>query len=128
MTESGYVSGGFNSSSEQLKTAAQQQFAKYLVNVTEHLEDEYGIDVDTIDPLNEPNTNYWGTTLSNGKPVGGRQEGMHVGPARQAQQRVFHVSGLTAGEHTLRVVNKQRYADTGRLALIDAFIVETPAS
>jgi hypothetical protein len=83
MTESGYVSGGFNASSEQLKPAAQAQFATYLVKVTEHLEDEYGIDVDTIDPFNEPNTNYWGTTLSNGKPVGGRQEGMHVGPARQ---------------------------------------------
>ncbi|WP_395244049.1 RICIN domain-containing protein [Agromyces sp. MMS24-K17] len=83
MTESGYVSGGFNASSEQLKPAAQAQFATYLVNVTEHLEDEYGISVDTIDPFNEPNTNYWGTTLSNGKPVGGRQEGMHVGPARQ---------------------------------------------
>lgn len=83
MTESGYVSGGFNATSEQLKPAAQAQFASYLVNVTEHLEDEYGISVDTIDPFNEPNTNYWGTTLSNGKPVGGRQEGMHVGPARQ---------------------------------------------
>ncbi|MDQ0895066.1 RICIN domain-containing protein [Agromyces ramosus] len=83
MTESGYVSGGFNSSAEQLKPAAEAQFAKYLVNVTEHLEDEYGIEVETLDPFNEPNTNYWGTTLSNGKPVGGRQEGMHMGPARQ---------------------------------------------
>ncbi|MBT2518293.1 RICIN domain-containing protein [Streptomyces sp. ISL-90] len=83
MTESGYVSGGFNSSAEQLKPAAQAQFAKYLVNVTEHLEDEYGIEVDTLDPFNEPNTGYWGTTLSNGKPVAGRQEGMHMGPARQ---------------------------------------------
>jgi O-glycosyl hydrolase len=85
MTESGYVSGGFNSSAEQLKPAAEEQFAKYLVRVTEHLEDEYGIEVDTLDPFNEPNTNYWGTTLSNGKPVGGRQEGMHMGPARQVQ-------------------------------------------
>ena len=83
MTESGYVSGGFNASSEQLKPAAEAQFASYLVRVTEHLEDQYGIDVDTIDPFNEPNTNYWGTTLSNGTPVGGRQEGMHMGPARQ---------------------------------------------
>ena len=83
MTESGYVSGGFNATAEQLKPAAEAQFASYLVRVTEHLEDEYGIDVDTIDPFNEPNTNYWGTTLSNGKPVGGRQEGMHMGPARQ---------------------------------------------
>jgi O-glycosyl hydrolase len=83
MTESGYVSGGFNSSAEQLKPAAEEQFAKYLVNVTEHLEDEYGIEIDTLDPFNEPNTGYWGTTLSNGKPVGGRQEGMHMGPVRQ---------------------------------------------
>lgn len=85
MTESGYVTGGFNSSAEQLKPAAEAQFAKYLVNVTEHLEDEYGIEVDTLDPFNEPNTNYWGTQLSNGVPVGGRQEGMHMGPVRQVQ-------------------------------------------
>lgn len=84
MTESGYVSGGFNASSEQLKPAAEQQFAKYLVNVTEHLEDEYGIEFDTLDPFNEPNTNYWGTQLTNGVPTGGRQEGMHMGPTRQA--------------------------------------------
>ncbi|NQX12228.1 discoidin domain-containing protein [Microbacteriaceae bacterium VKM Ac-2855] len=83
MTESGYVSGGFNATSEQLKPAAEAQFAQYLTTVTEHLEDEYGISVDSLDPFNEPNTNYWGTTLSNGVPVGGRQEGMHVGPTRQ---------------------------------------------
>lgn len=85
MTESGYVSGGFDSSAEQLKPAAIEPFAEYLVRVTEHLEDRYGIDVESIDPLNEPNTDYWGTRLQNGVPVGGRQEGMHVGPARQAQ-------------------------------------------
>lgn len=83
MTESGYVSGGFNASSEQLKPAAEKQFATYLATVTVHLEDEYGIAFDTLDPFNEPNTNYWGTTLQNGVPVGGRQEGMHMGPARQ---------------------------------------------
>ena len=42
----------------------------------------HGIKVDTIDPLNEPNTNYWGTQLGpDGQPTGGRQEGAHVGPA-----------------------------------------------
>ena len=89
MTESGYVSGGFNASSEQLKPVAEAQFASYLVRVTEHLEDQYGIDVDTIDPFNEPNTNYWGTTLSNGKPVGGRPGGhAHgAGPPGLAHRR-----------------------------------------
>ncbi|MBF4461184.1 discoidin domain-containing protein [Rathayibacter sp. VKM Ac-2878] len=84
MTESGYVSGGFDSSAEQLKPAAEAQFAKYLVNVTSHLEDQYGISFDSLDPFNEPNTPYWGTQLTNGVPTGGRQEGMHVGPSRQA--------------------------------------------
>ncbi|ROP56639.1 Ig-like protein group 4 [Rathayibacter sp. PhB185] len=84
MTESGYVSGGFNASSEQLKPAAEAKFAQYLATVTAHMEDEYGIEFDTLDPFNEPNTNYWGTQLTNGVPTGGRQEGMHMGPTRQA--------------------------------------------
>lgn len=85
MTESGYVSGGIgNGSAENLRTDAIDDFATYLTAVTEHLEDTYGIDVATVDPLNEPNTSYWSTTLTNGVPTGGRQEGMHVGPARQA--------------------------------------------
>jgi O-glycosyl hydrolase len=85
MTESGYVSGGIgNGSTEALRTDAIDDFATYLTAVTEHLEDTYGIDVATVDPLNEPNTSYWSTTLTNGVPTGGRQEGMHVGPARQA--------------------------------------------
>lgn len=82
MTESGYVSGGFDSTDEQLKPEADEKFVAYLTRVTEHLEDEYGITVDTLDPFNEPNTDYWGTTIRNGQPTG-RQEGMHVGPQRQ---------------------------------------------
>ena len=34
-------------------------FAAYLVNVVEELEETHGIDFDTLDPFNEPNTNYW---------------------------------------------------------------------
>lgn len=83
MTESGYVSGGFDASAEQLKPEADEKFVAYLARVTEFLEEEYGIEVDTIDPFNEPNTDYWGTTLRDGVAVGGRQEGMHVGPQRQ---------------------------------------------
>ena len=84
LTSSGYTSGGTNSTAENLPTTALDQFAGYLVKVVEHLEDQYGIEFDTIDPFNEPNTNYWSTTLTNGVPTGGRQEGMHVGTARQA--------------------------------------------
>ena len=83
-TVSGYVSGGFDSSADQIRRETLDDFATYLVRVSERLEQEHGIAFDTIDPLNEPNTPYWGTQLGpDGQPTGGRQEGAHAGPALQ---------------------------------------------
>lgn len=86
LTQSGFVSGGINNAtSEQLASEDMDDFSSYLVNVVEHLEDEYGIQFDTLDPFNEPNTNYWSTRLgANGWPTSAsRQEGAHIGPAAQ---------------------------------------------
>ncbi|MGW0710643.1 glycoside hydrolase [Streptomyces sp. NPDC002643] len=83
-TVSGYVSGGFDASTDQIRADRVDEFATYLVRVTEELEKRHGIDFDTIAPLNEPNTNYWGTQLgADGQPTGGRQEGAHAGPGLQ---------------------------------------------
>ncbi|QQM45979.1 glycoside hydrolase [Streptomyces liliifuscus] len=88
MTKSGYVSGGFNATEDQLKTESVDDFAAYMAGATKRLEKAEGIKVDTIDPFNEPNTNYWSTRLgADGKPVGGRQEGAHIGP--ELQQKVI---------------------------------------
>ncbi|MFF5009158.1 glycoside hydrolase [Streptomyces phaeochromogenes] len=88
MTKSGYVSGGFNATDDQLKTESVDDFAAYMAGATKRLEKAEGIKVDTIDPFNEPNTNYWSTRLgADGKPVGGRQEGAHIGP--ELQQKVI---------------------------------------
>jgi len=85
-TVSGYVSGGFDAGTDQIRADKVDEFATYLVRVAEHLEQAHGIKFDTIDPLNEPNTNYWGTTLgADGQPTGGRQEGAHAGPQLQSQ-------------------------------------------
>ncbi|MDT0397516.1 MULTISPECIES: RICIN domain-containing protein [Streptomyces] len=84
MTVSGYVSGGFDATADQLKTESVDDFAAYLAGATQRLEKAHGIEVDTVDPFNEPNTNYWSTRLgADGEPVGGRQEGAHIGPALQ---------------------------------------------
>lgn len=86
LTQSGYVSGGINNAtSEQLAPADMEKFAGYLVTVVDELEKEHGIQFDTIDPFNEPNTNYWSTQIPNGAtwPTGGRQEGAHIGPQAQ---------------------------------------------
>ncbi|NEE22077.1 ricin-type beta-trefoil lectin domain protein [Streptomyces sp. SID7499] len=88
MTESGYVSGNFDAGKDQLKPGSVDDFAKYLVGATERLEKAHHIKVDTLDPFNEPNTDYWGTKLGpDGQPTGGRQEGAHIGP--EMQQKVI---------------------------------------
>ncbi|MEV5436514.1 RICIN domain-containing protein [Streptomyces sp. NPDC052682] len=88
MTVSGYVSGNFDAGKDQLKPESVEDFAKYLVGATERLEKAHHIKVDTLDPFNEPNTTYWGTKLGpDGEPVGGRQEGAHMGP--ELQQKVI---------------------------------------
>ncbi|MFC8423389.1 RICIN domain-containing protein [Streptomyces sp. NPDC057236] len=89
MTVSGYVSGGFDATADQLKTGSVDDFAAYLAGATKRLEKAHGIEVDTVDPFNEPNTNYWSTRLgADGEPVGGRQEGAHIGP--ELQEKVLH--------------------------------------
>lgn len=87
LTQSGFVSGGINNAtSEQLATADMDKFAGYLTTVVDELEKEHGITFDTIDPFNEPNTNYWSTSIPSGQTwptSASRQEGAHIGPQRQ---------------------------------------------
>ncbi|MBB3159424.1 O-glycosyl hydrolase [Microbacterium proteolyticum] len=87
LTQSGFVSGGINNAtSEQLATADMDKFAGYLTTVVDELEKEHGIQFDTIDPFNEPNTNYWSTNIPAGQTwptSASRQEGAHIGPQRQ---------------------------------------------
>ncbi|WIM98512.1 glycoside hydrolase [Actinoplanes oblitus] len=84
-TVSGYVSGGFTATADQIRPDRVDEFAQYLTRVAGHLEQAHGITFDAIEPLNEPNTDYWSTTLgADGQPTGGRQEGAHAGPAAQS--------------------------------------------
>ncbi|WP_051389383.1 glycoside hydrolase [Arthrobacter sp. 35W] len=86
MTESGYVSGGQDPNADQIKPGAIGKFTKYLKTAAQQVEQSAGIKFDTINPLNEPNTNYWKTTFGgNGLPNGGGQEGAHAGPGLQSQ-------------------------------------------
>lgn len=85
-TVSGYVSGGFSATDEQLRPDRVGDFTAYLAQVVRTLERAHGITFSSVNPLNEPNTNYWKTTLgADGNPIGGRQEGAHIGPAVQSQ-------------------------------------------
>ncbi|GAA3465383.1 glycoside hydrolase [Saccharothrix longispora] len=136
-TVSGYVSGGFDASADQIRADRVDDFATYLVRVSEHVERTHGIRFDTIDPLNEPNTNYWGTQLGpDGRPTGGRQEGAHAGPALQqsvilALRKALDASALDARlsavdetSPTLFRTNWNAYGDEGQAA-VDQLNVHT---
>ncbi|MDN3239604.1 RICIN domain-containing protein [Glycomyces tritici] len=103
-TVSGYVSGGFDANTDQIRTDSVDEFATYLTEVMAHVEAEHGIEFDTVDPLNEPNTNYWGTQLgADGvQPTGGGQEGAHAGP--ELQQLVINALAAQLSESELDTV------------------------
>ncbi|MBY7142884.1 RICIN domain-containing protein [Virgibacillus sp. NKC19-3] len=77
MTESGYTSGNWDSWEDNLRSDQYENFAIYLTNVVEYLQEEIDIDIQTLSPANEPNNGYWGAL--------GRQEGSNWAPASQAK-------------------------------------------
>jgi O-glycosyl hydrolase len=74
MTKSGCASGN-GDGSNNLKDDAYDDFADYLTEVVKHYRDEYGIVFRTLEPLNEPNANWWKSD--------GSQEGCHFSPSNQ---------------------------------------------
>ncbi len=75
MTYSGCSAGNSDAGKDNLKPAYYSQFCDYLIAVCKHFKDEYGVEFKTLDPFNEPNTNYWGAN--------GGQEGCHFDPSSQ---------------------------------------------
>ena len=70
MTNSGCSSGGKDPNKNNLKDDYYDDFAEYLAEVCLHYEKEWGVDIQSITPLNEPYTNFW-SAYSN------KQEGCH---------------------------------------------------
>ena len=91
MTYSGCVAGHTDAGKDNLKPEYYEEFAHYLVDVCQHYKDEYGIEFRTLEPFNEPMTNYWS--------AGGGQEGCHFSVNAQIAflkvlQPILQASGL----------------------------------
>ncbi|MCD8318219.1 MAG: hypothetical protein LUC45_04955, partial [Paraprevotella sp.] len=83
MTYSGSCAGNTNASKDNLKPEYYEAFARYLVDVCRHYKEKYGIEFRTLDPFNEPMTNYWAAN--------GGQEGCHFDMTSQtAFLKVLH--------------------------------------
>ncbi|OME87852.1 hypothetical protein BK120_00530 [Paenibacillus sp. FSL A5-0031] len=76
MTHSGCTAGNHNAWENNLKEDYYDDFAEYLAEVVKHYKDDFGIEFNTLSPINEPNTNYWGAF--------NRQEGSHWDPWAQS--------------------------------------------
>ena len=70
MTNSGCSSGNKDAGKDNLKSDAYTAFATYLADVARQFKNIWGINFQSMSPMNEPYTNYWGA-LSN------KQEGCH---------------------------------------------------
>lgn len=70
MCKSGCSTGNTNAGSNNLKDDCYDDFAEYLAEVCYHYEHDWGVDIQSIDPMNEPYTDYWGAFSK-------KQEGCH---------------------------------------------------
>ena len=70
MCKSGCSTGNTTSSQNNLKEDCYDDFAAYLAEVCKHYKEVWGVDINSVEAMNEPFTDYWGA-YSN------KQEGCH---------------------------------------------------
>lgn len=129
MTVSGCCGGHQDAWKDNLRPECYEEFAHYLVEVCKHYKERYGIEFKTLDPFNEPMTNYW--------YAGGSQEGCHFDFSSQiVLLRVLHpilkASGLrtviSAADETsvmTSVKGFQAYQQAGVLPLVGQWNTHT---
>ncbi len=81
MTKSGCSSGGKDPNENNLRDDCYEDFAKYLADVTEYINNTLNIKVSSISPMNEPNTDFW-------QYFSEKQEGCHFN-AGESQNRIL---------------------------------------
>ena len=129
MTYSGCVAGNTNAGKDNLRPEYYEEFAHYLVDVCKHYKDVYGIEFKTLEPFNEPVTNYWGAN--------GSQEGCHFDASSQVKflkvlAPILKESGLStvisASDETSvsqSVSTFKTYASSGVLPLVGQWNTHT---
>lgn len=84
MTNSGCSTGNVKADENNLRDDSYGDFADYLAHVTAYMRNEMEIDVRSLAPMNEPNTNYWGAYSR-------KQEGCHF-DAGESQSRILKLT------------------------------------
>jgi O-glycosyl hydrolase len=81
MCKSRCSSGGKNPTQNNLRDDCYDEFAKYLADVTEYINNSLKIKVSSISPMNEPDTDFW-------HYLSEKQEGCHFDPG-ESQNKII---------------------------------------
>lgn len=111
MTLSRCASGGADPNRDNLDPRHEAAFADYLATVVQRLQSDDGIRFDTIDPMNEPFTDYWRAS--------GKQEGCHFDRASQA--RLIRSLRAALDRHGLKNVRIGAADETNYARAIDTW-------
>lgn len=84
MTYSNCSSGHEDKTQDNLKSEYYEAFAKYLVDVCLFIHDKLNIEIDYLEPVNEPEADYW-------EAFSTKQEGCHFSTGR-SQSRIYELT------------------------------------
>ena len=70
MCKSGCSTGNTDAGKNNLKDDCYDDFAAYMAEVCKHYKEDWGVTINSVEPMNEPYTNYWGANSN-------KQEGCH---------------------------------------------------
>jgi O-glycosyl hydrolase len=111
MTLSRCASGGADPNQDNLDPRQESAFVEYLATVVRHFQTEWGIRFDTIDPMNEPYTDYW--------RANGKQEGCHF--ERKSQARLLQQLRAALDERGLPQVGISAADETNYVRAIETW-------
>ena len=123
MTRSGCSSGNTDAGSDNLKEGCAAEFARYLAHAVQHIEGSMGIKVQSISPMNEPNSDFWHAGSA-------KQEGCHF-DAGQSQSEILLETAKAfadAGLSKLEVVGSDETNPHSQLIAYAAYSEEARAA
>ncbi len=104
MTVSGCSTGNRNPGADNLRSDCYDAFASYMAEVCAHYENEYGVHVQSVTPMNEPYTNFWGAYSPKQEgchfDIGNSQSTIYVKLAAELKKRGLNDIIISASDET----------------------------
>ncbi len=122
MTNSGCSSGANNANDDNIKDDCYDDFAQYLANVASYINNEMGITVNSVSPMNEPNTNYWWAW-------NWKQEGCHVSPGENQSRLIIETAKAfeNAGLSDVEIVGSDETSPLKQITAYESYTDEAKA-